>query len=150
MMAEDLKTFVNITTSYFDSVTQKTADLGIPFIKNRENTFFLDYTGVIGISGLKKGAMYFTTSGGMLWTIAQILLPGEEEIGEEILMDIAGEIANTIAGNAREVFGENFWISVPFVFRGKPDEVLLNVQTPVYVIPIIWENFQSFLGIGLD
>ena len=41
------------------------------------------------------------------------------------MVDLVGEVANTIAGNARSEFGEEFEISVPIVLRGAPDEILL-------------------------
>lgn len=149
MTREELKAVVDCTTRYFSTVTPYSATIGVPFIKRKEQAFFLDYTGMIGISGSRKGGIYLTASGGMLWNLGHLIL-SEEVMEEELLMDIAGEVANTVAGNLREAFGPEFMISVPLVVRGVPDDLLIHVQSPVYIIPILWEGFQSFLGVGLD
>ena len=67
--------------------------------------------------------------------------------------DIAGEIANTLSGNARAELGENFIISIPKVFRGTSSiEALTEKDTSeerTYAIPVVWKSEKAFLGVNL-
>jgi len=56
------------------------------------------------------------------------------------LMDLVGEVCNTIAGNARREFGENFILSVPLLLHGKGSDIAVSNVTSIYVIPIVWKG----------
>jgi len=47
-----------------------------------------------------------------------LTLMGGIKLSKENILDLSGEIANTISGNARSEFGEDFLISVPVVVEG--------------------------------
>lgn len=64
----------------------------------------------------------------------------ENDASEENLVDIAGEVANTIAGNARKEFGAEFHISVPLVFKGVPQSIVLPKDERSFIIPIAWRG----------
>ncbi|HNJ65831.1 MAG TPA: chemotaxis protein CheX, partial [Turneriella sp.] len=66
------------------------------------------------------------------------------------VFDMIGEIANTIAGNARTSFGSEFNISVPTIFKGKPNNFRIVLRTPVVVLPINWKGYQAYLVVGID
>ncbi|MEM7012140.1 MAG: chemotaxis protein CheX, partial [Verrucomicrobiota bacterium] len=82
-------------------------------------------------------------SGSVVYTIDPELLGkvmrawGENQPTEELLNDVVGEIANTIAGNAREELGSDFVISVPQILDGNAAvDVLsdgINIGIPVKV-----------------
>ena len=62
-----------------------------------------------------KGSVFFSASTILLTNlISQI---GIITTQEEKLMDLVGEVSNTIAGNARREFGDQFLLSVPIVFK---------------------------------
>lgn len=144
----EIKSFIKVLTDYFKNVTGKTASMGVPFIKEN-NTDIFDYVAVIGISGSRKGGIYFTANKALLSEIGYHIL-GETDIDDSTLYDLAGEMTNTIAGNMREVFGSSFLISVPIILKGRIDEVVLRLKPPVYVIPIEWNGHKSHLAIGLE
>ena len=56
---------------------------------------------------------------------ALLLQIGETDVSEHNLADMAGEVANTLAGNARVHFGSEFMISVPVIVQGRPSQVIL-------------------------
>ena len=64
--------------------------------------------------------------------------------------DLVGEVANTIAGNARKHFGSEFLISVPTVLFGRPDNIIFPRHLKNFVIPITWRSHRSYLIICLD
>lgn len=100
-----------------------------------------EITGIVGVSGSKKGCIYFTADKVMIAEVLRNI--GEEDVDDDILKDMAGEIANTIAGNAGVHFGKGFQISVPVVVSGRPDSIYLPKYSSAYVIPASWKD-QEF------
>lgn len=148
MNPDDLQVFIKEITAYFKEVTGVDAQIDVPYNKGSEN-LLLDFTGFIGISGERKGGLYITCSHEMLKDLTSIILQGEEA-DEETILDMIGEIANTIAGNVRTTFGKNFMISVPSIFQGQPEDFRIVLKTPVIVIPINWKNYKAYLVLGLE
>jgi chemotaxis protein CheX len=144
----EIKGFIKVLTDYFLSVTGSPASMGVPFIKENSTEVF-DYVAVIGISGSRKGGVYFTANRPLLEEIARHIL-GETGLDDATLYDLIGEMTNTISGNMRELFGSTFLISVPIILKGNIDEVVLRLKPPVYVIPIEWNGHKSHLAIGLE
>ena len=144
----EIKGFIKVLTDYFLSVTGTPANMGVPFIKEN-NTEVFDYVAVIGISGSRKGGVYFTANRPLLEEIARHIL-GETGLDDATLYDLIGEMTNTISENMRELFGSTFLISVPIILKGSIDEVVLRLKPPVYVIPIEWNGHKSHLAIGLE
>ncbi|MCK4754872.1 MAG: chemotaxis protein CheX [Calditrichia bacterium] len=148
MNETDLHFFIDSTVNYFEEVTNEKATAGIPYIKDDEPVV-LEYTGIIGISGKRKGSIYVTTSENMLSTLAKVILD-LEEVGKEDIKDLVGEIANTISGNVRQAYGSDFMISVPVVVEGKAKDIKLPDNIQSFVIPITWKDFKSFLVVCLE
>jgi chemotaxis protein CheX len=148
MNETDLHFFIDSTVNYFEEVTNEKATAGIPYIKDSEPVV-LEYTGIIGISGKRKGSIYVTSSEEMLRTIAQSIL-GLSEVDKSEIKDLVGEIANTISGNVRQAYGSDFMISVPVVIEGKARDIKLPDNIQSFVIPITWREFKSFLVVCLE
>jgi chemotaxis protein CheX len=148
MNETDLHFFIDSTVNYFEEVTNEKATAGIPYIKDDEPVV-LEYTGIIGISGKRKGSIYVTSSENMLSTLAKVIL-GLEEVGKDDIKDLVGEIANTISGNVRQAYGSDFMISVPVVVEGKAKDIKLPDNIQSFVIPITWKDFKSFLVVCLE
>ncbi len=148
MNATDLHFFIDSTINYFDIMTEDKLETGIPYLKNG-NPIALEFTGIIGISGGRKGSIYLTTTADMLRSILQNAI-GFENPQTEHIKDLIGEITNTIAGNVRQAYGDNFMISVPVVLEGKPKDIKLPDDIQSFVIPMKWRDHQSYLVICLE
>jgi chemotaxis protein CheX len=148
MTEHDLKALIKVVTNYFSSISDEPAKMGMPYIK-REKDQVYDYTGVIGISGSRRGGIYYTAGRELLGAFGECIL-GESDLDEESLFDLVGEMTNTIAGNLRETFGSSFLISVPIVMRGQIENISMRLKPPVFVIPIEWKGFPSSLVVGLE
>lgn len=148
MTESELKFFIEVVTDYFEQVTGESAVMGIPYIKSDEPAV-LSYTGLIGISGPRKGAIYFTTEQGLLKRLTQEILDLADP-DEDSLLDMVGELTNTIAGNVRKSFGSSFLISVPMLIKGKPTDILMRLKPPVFIVPILWRKDKAFLAVGLE
>ena len=147
MNDRDIQVFITCVQRYFESLKRDVmVVIEPPFIKDEEKPF-LEYTGIIGISGKARGAVCFTANGVMLENILSFL--NEAPINRNVICDLVGEIANTLSGNAREEFGKDFLISVPIVSTGKNVRFQFPPDSRNYVIPIIWQREKAYLLVCL-
>ena len=115
LQEQELKTFVEGTTNYFEIAAQQPASIGSPYLSETPPAVH-DYTGVINISGKREGVVYFTAPRAMLTVL--LMKMQENDFSHETMRDLVGEVANTISGNARRDFGRDFVTSVPSVLAG--------------------------------
>jgi len=148
MNNSEIKYVIDTTIKFFSEITGKAAACGIPSIKNGVK-FVMEYTGIIGISGKRKGSIYFTSNQEMLSALACMMLETDHPTREDI-MDLVGEITNTISGNLRKSFGDDFLISVPVTVEGPVNDIRIPQSIDSYIIPIKWEKFKAFLVVSLE
>jgi chemotaxis protein CheX len=144
---EEIRTFVEGATRFFETSAQQAATVGSPYLVTDGKPGAYEYTGVIGISGTRKGIVYFTAPRGMLTVL--LMRMQESESTDEFIKDLVGEVANTISGNARRDFGKDFVISVPTVIAHDPDQVTAP-HARSYVIPINWRTHSAKLVVCLE
>jgi chemotaxis protein CheX len=147
LQEQEIKTFVDGTTNYFEVMTQQPASIGSPYIVTEGTPAVHDYTGVIDISGKREGVVYFTAPRAMLTVL--LMKMQETEYSHETMRDLVGEVANTISGNARRDFGRDFVISVPSVLSGEDAAIPVTAQIRPFVIPINWRSHSAKLVVAL-
>ncbi len=141
--------FINSVENYFKHLTDIDSEMSVPYLKETEGLMLKDITGMIGISGSRKGFVYISANRGMYKDLINIFI-GIDDPSDEDILDMAGEISNVVAGNVRANLGANFMISVPIVFEGMPTELKdIPKDVSIYVIPIKWNNHEAFVVIGL-
>jgi chemotaxis protein CheX len=74
----------------------------------------------------------------------------ETDMSHDNLCDLVGEIANTLAGNARRDFGHQFLISVPAVLSSRSSQPIYPPAARPIVIPINWRNYHARLIVCLS
>jgi chemotaxis protein CheX len=141
--------FIESVNNYFQQLTENPSETGVPFIKSQEDVLLRDFTGMIGISGDRKGFIYISGSRKLYEELINKFIGLDHPTNEDIL-DMAGELSNVVAGNMRETYGANFMISVPIVFEGRPQKLKFPKDVSVFVIPIIWANHEANVVIGLE
>lgn len=141
----ELQVFIDGALHYFNQVSDERAEVRIPYLI-KDDLVLDEYTGMIGISGIRKGMIYFSAPRAMLRHI--LLSLGENGNNDDLYSDLVGEIANIISGNARRKLGSDFNISVPEVVR---DEIIQLMEKKVhqFAIPIRWKFYTSSLVIRL-
>ncbi|HKZ73232.1 MAG TPA: chemotaxis protein CheX [Steroidobacteraceae bacterium] len=147
LQEQELKTFVDGTTNYFEVAAQQPATIGSPYLVTDGIPAVHDYTGVISITGKREGVVYFTAPRAMLTVL--LMKMQESDFSHDNMRDIVGEVANTISGNARRDFGREFVISVPNVVTGEKNEIPVNPGTRCFVIPINWRSHSAKLVVAL-
>ena len=148
MKEQKLQIFVDIVKHYFNQFTTEELVIDTPYLLENKQPRVHDYSGVIGISGAQKGVVYFTATKALLDCILDSM--GETDKSEDNYIDLAGEVANTISGNARKEFGAEFHISVPFVFKGAPQSIILPKEERSFIIPISWQSQAGEIVICLQ
>jgi len=148
MKSENLAVFVEGIANFFQTVTQTSATVGTPFLIQDINEYLHDFTGVIGITGNHKGSVFFSTTRRLAVHLLSDM--GVMTTRDDKLMDLVGEVCNTVSGNARREFGEEFMLSTPVMLQGKSESVKVVDIASIYVIPIVWRELNANLIINLN
>jgi chemotaxis protein CheX len=135
--------------NYFRVLTDIDSEISVPYLKDSDLLDLKEFTGMIGISGNRKGYVYFSANKGLFEDLINIFIGIDDPVAEDVL-DMAGEISNVIAGNIRANLGTNFMISVPLVFEGRPEDLKFPKDTQVYVIPIIWKSHDACVVVAIQ
>lgn len=144
---KDIEVFIVGIKHYFRTSTEKEIIVETPYLVSAKSITVSDYTGIIGISGDRKGFVLVTAPAEMLRFL--VLSLGEEDATDDLINDVIGEVANTISGNARRSFGPGFMISVPMIVQGQPNRIGSSRDTYGYVIPSRWNSFPFQLMVSL-
>lgn len=147
MNEQDLTVFIDGAVHYFSQVTGDAARVGTPYLMNTREPAARGYTGIIGVTGDKRGNVYFSAPQLLVKDLLNSM--GEDEMTHENLCDAVGEVANTISGNARKYFGKDFMISAPVVVTGQSEKIAVPKEVRSYVVPITWRGFEAGLVISL-
>jgi chemotaxis protein CheX len=148
MKDTELKIFVEGVANFFGRIDGTSLTIGVPYIK-QGNEFINEITGVIGLTGKRKGSIFITCALSMVDDVI-MAYTGTEDKSEEARKDMIGEIANVISGNACEALGSEFKITVPVVVTGKPTGVDMPARVPAFVIPIEWKGHKAHLVAGVE
>jgi len=148
MFEDTLKVFIDGAINYFEHTSDKNVKVGSPYLVENSKPTAFDHTGIIGISGPQKGIVYFTAPVVLLKHL--LLSIGEKNTSKENIIDLVGEVANTISGNARTEFGKEFMISVPTMTEGAPSKIHLPEHLRSYVIPIYWQAYSAASVVCLE
>ncbi|WP_028310112.1 chemotaxis protein CheX [Derxia gummosa] len=145
---KDIGVFVAAVERYFHQITATAPMLRSAWLSTADEPLpSHEYTGLIEVSGDFSGNVYFSTGRA---TIEHLLVAMREPIRDESnLLDAVGEIANTLAGNAREYFGERLVISVPTTLRGPAPALQQRACSHPYVIAIQWQRHEAVLVVNL-
>lgn len=148
MSEQAIKVFINGVINYFNHTSDGEVKVGSPYLVENSSPAAFDYTGIIGITGPQKGTVYFTAPKILLKHL--LLSLGEKDTSIENVLDLVGEVANTISGNARSEFGNEFMISVPVMLEGAPGKIYLPEHLRSYVIPIYWKAYSAAVVVCLE
>jgi chemotaxis protein CheX len=146
---QDIHSFVDAVSSYFYQVSDEKAEINASFLVEGEipaSTF--DLTGYINLSGSFSGRVYFSAPRVMVTRL--LLTMKESDHSEERLLDAVGEIANTIAGNARRHFGESMIISTPVTAATEHNWLNSIVSARSYVILVKWKQYKASVVVDIQ
>jgi chemotaxis protein CheX len=144
----DIGAFVRSIEHYFRQSLSQVPEIGTPYLVDTRSQFGGHYTGIIAVSGRRSGCIWFTAPRGLLNVL--LMAHGETEISEQNMLDLVGEVANTLCGNVRSEFGRDFRISVPQVVAGEPEGEERPANARAIVVPIHVRNHEARLVVALS
>lgn len=147
---EDIEVFSLAIGHYFEATTGRRAEVRSAYLLDQSAPPCLgnDYNGLIELSGGYAGSVCFSAPTSLLSHV--LLASGETDYTDEKHADLVGEIANTLAGQARRHFGERLGISTPRTFRGKTALPLPQPWSHPYAIPLLWNGYGADLVVCLS
>ncbi len=147
---EDLTTpFVESTTSIFSKMLGWTVELGTTIKSNRFQSNH-DISGIIGFSGALKGTIVIGLNQEFAFAAAEAFFGGKPtEVDAEVL-DMVGELANMIGGNAKErmtINGVN--LGLPTVICGMGHRVSFGPGAQVEMLPFSCQHGLLTVEVGI-
>ena len=127
--------FIISTIETFQKMLKSEAKPGQVMLKN-ETTYTYDVSGVIGLSGEAQGSICLSFPKLIALKVVSALVGSEIKIVGPEVADAIGEIANIIAGNAKQHLTQfNLSISLPKVIMGKDHKIASQRGVPTIVVP---------------
>jgi chemotaxis protein CheX len=139
LFADAIKQYLKVTSHQEPEITS--AFLGDGTLSGHE------FNGLISFMGGFSGYLMVSMPAPMLREL--LVLQHERTFTEANLLDAVGEIANTLAGNARQVFGPDLKISVPTCLRGEQG-ITARVRQRPYVITFRWNNHPALVCVDME
>lgn len=143
---DELKMFIDSVRSYFVKTTASEPKISAAFL-GTETIDSHDFTGIVTFSGTYQGQVMVSMPASLLREL--LLMQHETDVSEDNLLDAVGEIANTLAGNARRSFGNGLLISVPIRMKGKAG-TKTKVRKHPYVITLDWFHQPALVCIDME
>lgn len=142
----DLKLFIDSIRNYLKVTTRQEPQITSAFLGTGEIEGF-EFNGLVTFSGSHNGHIVVSMPDKLVREI--LLLQHETDLGDSNLLDAVGEIANTLAGNARKALGSELQISVPVKTQGT-DAIQTRVRKHPYVITLRWNHYEAMVCVDMD
>ena len=142
----ELKLFVDSVRRYFQATTKQEPQITSAFLGTGDIEGH-DYNGIVTFSGSHNGHVIVSMPGALLREL--LLLQKETDLSESNLLDAVGEIANTLAGNARGVLGADLNIGVPVKLHGTSG-IKARVRKHPCVITLRWGRQPALVCVDME
>lgn len=146
---KELRLFVDSVRNYFKKTTMKDADITSAFLGTGDVDGH-EFNGVVTFSGSYNGQIIVSMPKQLLREL--LVMQKEVDLTDDNLLDIVGEIANTLAGNARKKLdgGDGLEISVPVKFQGNANSTRARVRQHPYIITLSWMKCPALVCIDIS
>lgn len=142
----DLKLFVDSIRTYLKVTTRQEPQITSAFLGTGDLEGF-EFNGIVTFSGSHNGHVVVSMPAKLVREI--LLLQHETDLGDSNLLDAVGEIANTLAGNARKSLGSELDISVPVKVQGL-NSIQARVRKHPYVITLRWNHYEAMVCVDME
>lgn len=137
MNETDLRVFTDAVRHYFDQLGEGPAEIRTSYLQDSSAIPVYDYTGIIRVGGDFRGQVRVSASQRLISHLLR--QAGASGNNPDAYLDAVGELANTLAGNARRHYGERLDISVPEAYLGKGPSDLGRQRTMVILVD--WKQY---------
>ncbi len=149
MKTKYINPFISASLNLFRGYLEVKCESGKPYL-NKEPQNLNEISGLIGLAGETQGAIVLSFTRETAIGMASKMV-GRPYIGmtNEVL-DVIGEFANIIAGNAKkDLMDFRIAISLPGVIVGKSTSIRWPEGIPVITIPFVSELGEFSLSVSL-
>ena len=141
----ELKLFVDSVRRYFKVTTSQEPQITSAFLATKDLEAH-EFNGIVSFSGSYSGHVIVSMPERLLRQL--LLLQHETDLSDGNLLDAVGEIANTLAGNARKVLGSDLNISVPMKLQGGAG-IKARVRQHPFVITLHWNQLPALVCVDV-
>lgn len=142
----DLRLFVDAIKRYLYVTTREEPQITSAYLGTGDVQGF-EFNGIVTFSGIYNGHVVVSMPPRLLREL--LLLQHETDLSDSNLLDAVGEIANTLAGNARKTLGADLVISVPIKIQGTMG-MKARVRKHSYVITLRWGHHEAMVCVDLE
>lgn len=142
----DLRLFVDSIKNYLQKTTRQDPQITSAFLGTGDVQGY-EFNGIVTFSGSYNGQVVVSMPARMLREL--LLLQHETDMSDGNLLDAVGEIANTLAGNARKTLGSGLNISVPVKMQGAPS-IKTRVRKHPFVITLRWTRHEAMVCVDME
>ncbi len=143
---QDLKLFVDSIRNYLKVTTRQEPQITSAFLGTGDVEGF-EFNGIVTFSGSHNGHVVVSMPDKLVREV--LLLQHETDMSTGNLLDAVGEIANTLAGNARKALGADLQISVPIKMQGA-NGIKARVRKRPYVITLRWNHYEAMVCVDME
>lgn len=143
----ELRLFVDSVRKFFKKTTIQEPNIRASYLGTGHITTY-EFNGIVSFSGSYSGQIIVSMPKKLL--VALLVMLNEADVSDDNLLDIVGEIANTLAGNARKYLdkGSDLIISVPEKVKNL-DGVHARFRKHPYIIQLMWANCPALVCVDL-
>lgn len=121
-----------------------------PYSGRRSNSDGFVVSGIIGLSGLIRATIVVGLHQELLFHVASEMTDGVKDEIDDEMIDLVGELANMVGGNAKERMAINALIlSLPTVVAGEGHRVAFGSTTNIACIPFESPNGKMTVELGV-
>ncbi|TVO63543.1 chemotaxis protein CheX [Denitromonas ohlonensis] len=146
---KDIRVFVDAVTHYFLQLTREAPRIRGAYLETRgKRPPDMEYTGAIALSGAFRGRVYVTAPRALLRHL--LVATNEPDQSHMAILDLIGEMANTLAGNARRHFGPQLEISIPMTSSGDDIRLPPDGGARPYIVSVEWKNYAASVVVDVQ
>ncbi len=152
MKSEYINPFLKGTVNVISMMAMLTPIAGKPYLK-KDKAAIGDISGVIGMTGHKRGSVVLSFSSAAICKIVGSMLGTEYTEMNDDVKDAVGELTNMISGDARRQLAEAgimFEAGIPNIVTGPNHEIESITKGPVVAIPFTVEGHAFVVEASFD
>ncbi|MBN1981770.1 MAG: chemotaxis protein CheX [Chitinivibrionales bacterium] len=141
--------FIQATVETFKTMLNIEVSMGVPILRNDAKHSY-DVSGVIGLTGEAQGVISISFPKPLALRVVSKLLGEEIKIIGTELTDGVGEIANIVAGHAKQYLTKyKLSISLPNVVIGTGHRIEVQTGVPTIIVPLKCDLGEFAMEIAL-
>lgn len=144
--------FLNATIKVIETMAFVTPVPGKPYVVT-DTLIGGDISGIIGLTGAKKGSVILSLSKEAALKIVSSMLNEKFYYINTEIRDAIGELTNVIAGDARRALAEQgymFEAGIPTVIIGQGHEIESITSGPILAIPFKVDGYQFVVSASFE